>query len=140
MEFPFTTAFVAAVLIIMQVVFMMVTGIHRGKASIGVGFGDDKDLERKIRRHGNLAENAAIFLVVLGLVEGLSGGGLAASIFGFVFLAARISHGIAFSSLAGSHGQENGGRVFVMCRLAGAMGTALSGIGMGLYLLWMLLT
>lgn len=140
MEFPVTTAFVGSILIIMQQVFMMITGVHRGNASIGVGFGDDKELERKIRRHGNLAENAAIFLVVLGLVEVLSGGSLVATIIGFIFLAARISHGIAFSSLSGSHGQENGARIFVMCRVAGAMGSGLSGIAIGLYLLWLLLT
>ncbi|MEP4980625.1 hypothetical protein [Ascidiaceihabitans sp.] len=56
------------------------------------------------------------------------------------FFVARICHGIAFSSLSGSHGQENGTRIFVMCRLAGALDTGLSGIGLGLYLLFKLAT
>jgi uncharacterized membrane protein YecN with MAPEG domain len=138
MEFPVTAAFVGAVLIILQMVFMMIAGTHRGKVSIGVGFGDDNELERKIRRHGNLAENAAIFLVVLGFAEVLSGGGMIATIIRLTFLVARIAHGIAFSSLSGSHGQENGAKIFVVCRLLGALGTALSGIALGLYLLFLL--
>ena len=138
MEFPYVAALVGAVLIIMQQVFMMITGTYRGKVEIGVGFGEDKELERKIRRHGNLAENAAIFLVVLSFAEILSGGGLVTTIIGIAFPVSRISHAIAFSSLSGSHGQENGARIFVLCRVLGALGTGLSGIALGLYLLYML--
>lgn len=139
MEFPYIAALVGAILIILQQVLMMITGTHRGKASIGVGFGDDKDLERKIRRHGNLAENAAIFLVVLGFAEMASGGGMITTIIGIAFLVARIAHAIAFSSLSGSHGQEDGAKIFVLCRLVGALGTGVSGIALGLYLLSILI-
>ena len=82
MEIPYTAAAVGAVLLILQLVLMMSTGIHRGKTLIGVGVGDDKDLERKMRRHGNLAENAAIFVVVLALTEGIVGGGAVVVAFG----------------------------------------------------------
>ena len=139
MEFPYVAASVGAVLIILQQILMMIAGTHRGKVNIGVGFGDDKDLERKIRRHGNLAENAAIFLVVLSFAEILSGGGLIVTILGILFFIARISHATAFSALSGSHLQENGSKFFVLCRLFGALGTGLSGIGLGLYLLYLLL-
>lgn len=138
MEFPVVAAFVGAILIVAQQIFMMITGTHRGKVSIGVGVGDDKELERKARRHGNLAENAAIFLVVLGFAEMLSSGSLMTTVLGIVFLISRISHAVAFSSLSGSHGQENGARVFVVCRMVGALGTGLSGIILGLYLLFLL--
>lgn len=140
MEFPYVAAIVGAFLIILQQIFMMIAGTYRGKVSIGVGFGTDKELERKIRRHGNLAENAAIFLVVLGFAELLTGGGIVTTALGLTFLVARLCHGIAFSSLSGSHGQENGARIFVLCRLVGALGTGLSGIGLGLYLLFKLAT
>lgn len=139
MEFPYVAASVGAVLIILQQVLMMIAGTYRGKVRIGVGFGEDKTLERKIRRHGNLAENAAIFLVVLGFAEMLSGGGLIVAILGSVFLIARLAHAIAFSSLSGSHGSEGGGRLFVLCRMLGALGTGLSGILLGLYLLYLLI-
>ena len=138
MDFPITAAFVGAVLIILQQVLMVSTGRHRAQAKLGVGFGEDQDLERKIRRHGNLAENAAVFLVVLSLAEVLSGGGMVTTILGVLFLAARISHAIAFSSLSGSHGQENGPQIFVLCRMAGALGTAFSGVALGVYLLVLL--
>lgn len=138
MDVPYTAAFVGAILIILQQVLMMITGTYRGKVSVGVGFGSDKDLERKIRRHGNLAENAAIFIVVLGFAEVISGGSLVTTAIGGTFLVARISHAIAFSSLSGSHGQENGKRIFVLCRVIGALGTGLSGIALGLYLLFLL--
>ena len=138
MEFPIVAAFVGAILIVAQQIFMMIAGTYRGKVSIGVGVGDDKELERKVRRHGNLAENAAIFLVVLGYAEMLSGGGTMTTVLGIVFLAARLSHAVAFSSLSGSHGQENGARIFVLCRIFGALGTGLSGIILGLYLLFLL--
>lgn len=140
MEFPVTAAFVGAVLIIMQQVLMVSAGRHRARAQLGVGFGSDQDLERKIRRHGNLAENAALFLIVLSFAEGFSGGGWATTFIGILFLAARISHAIAFSSLSGSHGQEDGVRIFGLCRMAGALGTALSGVALGVYLLALLLT
>ena len=138
MEFPTIAAFVGAILIIAQMVLMMITGTHRGKVSIGVGIGDDKNLERKMRRHGNLAENAAIFLVVLGFAEMLSGGTMVTTTLGITFLIARISHAVAFSSLSGSHGQENGAKIFVLCRMLGALGTGLCGIILGLYLLFLL--
>jgi len=139
MEIPYTAATVGAILIILQQVLMMITGTYRGKVSIGVGVGDDKELERKVRRHGNLAENAAIFVVVLALAEGLVGSGVAIMVFGAIFLIARISHAIAFSSLAGSHGQEGASKLFVRCRMLGALGNGLSGIGLGLYLIYLLL-
>lgn len=138
MHFPIVAAFVGASLIIAQQIFMMITGTHRGKVSIGVGVGDDKELERKMRRHGNLAENAAIFIVVLGFAEMLTGGGAVTTIIGAVFLGSRTSHAVAFSSIAGSHGKENASRMFVLCRIFGALGTGLSGIFLGLYLLYLL--
>lgn len=138
MEFPYIAALVGAILIIMQQVFMMITGIHRGKVARGVGFGEDNQLERKIRRHGNLAENAAIFLVVLGFAEILSGGGMATTVIGLAFLVSRIAHATAFSSLSGSHGVKDGGRFYVICRMLGALGTGFCGIALGLYLLYML--
>ena len=138
MEFPYVAATVGAVLIILQQVLMMMAGAHRGKAMVGVGVGSDLDLERKVRRHGNLAENAAIFLVVLSFAEILSGGGAIVTTLGAVFLFARILHVIAFASLTGSH-LKDGFKIFTLCRMGGALGSGLSGIGLGLYLLYMLL-
>ena len=139
MEIPYTAAAVGAILIILQQILMMNTGAYRGKVQIGVGFGDDRDLERKIRRHGNLAENAAIFVIVLALAEGVLGGGAIVTGFGVAFVIARICHAIAFTSLAGSHDKSEGSRIFLWLRASGAVASGVSGIGLGLYLLYGLL-
>lgn len=132
MIFPIATAILAGFLIVLQQILMVTTGLHRAKVGIGVGHGDDLNLERKIRRHGNLAENSALFLIVLALAElyGLPG----VEIFAVIFAIVRVSHALAFGSLDGSH-NPGGKKIFVVLRLIGAMGTVLSGIGLGCFLL-----
>ena len=136
MELPYTAATVGAVLLILQLALMMNTGTHRVKVKVGVGIGEDKDLERKMRRHGNLAENAAIFIIVLALTEGIFGGGPVVTAIGALFVLARLSHAAAFSSLAGSHGVEGASKLYPGLRVVGALGTSLCGIGLSLYLLF----
>jgi len=140
MVYPLTTAMAGAFLIILQQVLMMNTGTHRAKAKIGVGLGEDRDLERKVRRHGNLAENAALFIVILALVESFTGGGTAVNSFAIVFVIARISHAVGFMSLTGSHADGSAFTPFVFFRMIGAMGTGLCGIGLGLYFSYLLAT
>lgn len=140
MEFPVVAALVGGFLLILQQSLMMNTGSYRGKVQVGVGFGDDRHLERKIRRHGNLAENAAIFVVVLALTEMLTGGGATITAFGVVFVLARISHAVAFNSLAGSHDKDEGSKFFLIARMMGALASGLSGIALGLYLIYSVLT
>lgn len=132
MSFPIYTAILAGFLIILQQILMVLAGMHRAKVGIGVGHGEDKDLERKVRRHGNLAENSALFLIVLALAElyGVPGVGIVAAVFGV----ARISHALAFSSLSGSH-LPTDSKLFPALRIVGAMGTLLSGIALGGFLL-----
>lgn len=139
MEFPQTAAMVGAFLLILQQFLMMNTGSHRAKTEIGVGNGDDLNLERKSRRHGNLAENAAIFIVVLALTEGLTGTGPAIMAFGGIFVFARLCHAIGFMSTTGSHATRDGPKFFVLFRMVGAMLTGLVGLGLGFYLAFQLL-
>ena len=138
MQFPYIAAAVAAVLIVLQQALMLNTGLHRAKTGIGVGFGADRDLERKIRRHGNLAENSAIFILALALAEMLNPASLVVAGLGVVFVVARVSHAVGFASLAGSHLPEEGSRAFLAARGIGAFGTALSGIALGGYLGYLL--
>lgn len=137
MTTPIIAASLGAALIVLQMLLMMSTGLHRAKTSIGVGTGDDQHLERKMRRHGNLAENAALFTLVLALAE-LSGGAKTVLMaFAGAFLTARLLHIIGFMSLSGSHAPgENW--VFAGARAVGALGTAFSGIGLGGYLTYIL--
>ncbi|WP_366869165.1 MAPEG family protein [uncultured Tateyamaria sp.] len=52
-----------------QQVLMITVGAHRGGVKVGAGSGGATSLERKIRCHGNLAENAPIFLLALAFLE-----------------------------------------------------------------------
>ncbi|MBV6633061.1 MAG: MAPEG family protein [Alphaproteobacteria bacterium] len=135
---PVITAILAAVLIIMQQVLLLQIGAYRRKSRIGVGFAEDPNLERMIRRHGNLAENGGLFLIVLALAELLQTPMSMVIAFAGVFFVARLLHAISFSSLGGSHG-HTGSRKFLILRSLGAIGTALSGIVLGAYLLFYLL-
>jgi len=119
MEFPVTTAYVAVFLGFLQYVLMLTVGLARGPAGVSLGDGGNEALQRKIRRHGNLAENAPIFLILLGLLEMTGGSSMVVTWIGAVFLVARISHAIALST-------SGSGMPF---RPIGALGTIGAGVG-----------
>ncbi len=136
---PVTAAGVAALLIILQQLLMLNVGLHRTKVRVGVGTGADPDLERKIRRHGNLAESSGLFVAALALSELLGAAPAFVLGVGAVFVVARFSHAIGFSSLTGSHLVE-GSPLFLGMRVIGAFGTALSGLALGGLLLYTIAT
>lgn len=137
MPLPIISATVAAIVIILQLLLMIAVGLHRVKTVTNIGTGEDPELERKVRRHGNLAENAALFIVVLALAELIAVSSSIVMIVAAVFVAARVSHAVAFSSLTGSHGAD-GSKVFVAARVIGAFGTFASGVFLAGYMLYML--
>lgn len=139
MTFPIVAATVAAALIILQQLLMLSVGVHRTRAQVGVGTGDDPDLERKMRRHGNLAENSALFIIVLALTELAGAPYVVLAAFGSVFVIARLFHAIGMSSLAGSH-LADGNKIFLGFRALGAFGTAIPGLALGAYLAYLLST
>lgn len=132
-DVPFVSAASAALLIVGQQALMLRVGLHRAKTRTAVGLSDDPHLERKVRRHGNLAENAPLFLVVLTLAE-LTGVALPILVgFAAAFLISRLAHAVGFSSLAGSH-LGDGPKLFLRLRTGGALGTVFTGIALGLFL------
>ena len=64
----------------------------RGPLQIGVGDGGNDALARRMRAHGNYAENMPIFLVLLGFLELATGGNLWLWGAGLLFVLARIAH------------------------------------------------
>ena len=134
---PIYAAFLGAALLIIQILLMLSVGTYRAKSGTSIGVKDDTVLERRVRRHGNLAENAAIFVVVLALYEIMFGQTFLALSLAVVFFVARILHMSGFGSAAGSHliGVEDGGRPFVLMRMAGAMLTALTSLVLGVSLI-----
>lgn len=133
---PIFSAVLAGTLLTVQTIMMLLVGAYRTKAKKGVGVDGDIKLERLVRRHGNLAENAGIFLIVLTLYELLFGDTVFALSIGVVFVIARMLHIIGFSHNSGSHlvDAAGGGRIYVLLRASGAGLTALSTIALGLTL------
>jgi len=130
---PIYTAMLGAFMIILQVVLMLTVGLHRSKGQF-IGIGDDRNLERKVRRHGNLAENSGLFLVVIALFEMIVGQTTYVAAVCIVFATARLLHAAGFSSLAGSHGDDLTGarKAFAGMRAMGAFGT----LGVAMALAW----
>ncbi|MCR9080605.1 MAG: MAPEG family protein [Hyphomonadaceae bacterium] len=127
---PTYAALLGGSLLVLQILLMLSVGTYRTGAKKGVGVDGDMKLERLVRRHGNLAENAAIFLIVLTLYEVMFGQTLIVLGTASVFLVARLLHAIGFSSLSGSHlvDAQGSGSSFVLMRAAGAGLTALSSL------------
>ena len=66
---PVVSAITAGVLIIGQMGLMFVVAGARFRVRQSLGDGADPTLLRLVRRHGNYAENAAIFVASLALLE-----------------------------------------------------------------------
>ena len=134
---PTYAALLGGSLLILQILFMLSVGTYRTGARKGVGVDGDMKLERLVRRHGNLAENAAIFLIVLTLYEAMFGQTLIALGTASVFLVARLLHAVGFSSLSGSHlvDAQGSGASVVLMRASGAGLTALSSLVLAIALI-----
>ena len=135
---PTYAALLGGALITLQAVFMLSVGTYRSSAKKGVGVDGDTKLERLVRRHGNLAENAAIFVTVLAMYEILFGQTLLALVIAGVFFAARLLYAVGFASAAGSHlvDVQGAGKKFVLMRASGAGLTALSSLVLGIALMF----
>lgn len=101
MHMPVYTAITAAVLMILQMVLMSRAISQRAKSEVLIGDGGVDAMQQAIRVHGNLVENAPIFLIGLGLVEVMGGNSMAVGIIGAVFVVSRLAHAIGFSMNTG---------------------------------------
>ena len=91
------TALTAAILGLMQVVFTLRVGMYRQANQISLGDGGDKELEKRMRAHGNFIETVpmALILILLNEISGASSTllyGLAA-----VLIVARLMHYISIA-------------------------------------------
>ena len=123
---PIISALTAGILIVLQSAFMFAAANQRRQHGPSVGESADANALRASRRHGNLAENAAIFIACVALLELLGGGKLWVEILCGVFLIARLSHGFGFS-------MQNTTNPF---RVVGVILTAIVGIALGVRLIW----
>lgn len=139
---PVYAALLGGGLLAAQSLLMLNVGMYRTSLQKGVGVDGDVKLERLVRRHGNLAENAGIFVAVLTIYELLFGQTTLAFWVAIIFAAARALHAFGFSNAAGSHliEAEGGKKLFLMMRASGAMITAIVSIVLGVALIFNVLS
>ena len=124
---PVISAISAGVLIIGQMGLMLTTAFRRRATKQALGDGDAA-MQRTIRRHGNYAENAAIFVASLALLEMMGAArpfviGLAA-----LFIVGRLLHAIGLSRPNTVNAWRIAG-VFATVTIAVVMGVRLVTLG-----------
>ena len=94
---PLITGIATGVLVILQMLLLfMVVGVRR-RIGQSLGDGGHPEVLQATRRHGNLAENAALVLLALALFEMLGGPRLQVEILAGLFVLARLSHALGLS-------------------------------------------
>jgi len=131
MIFPVIAGLTGGILIIMQSVLMVWTGIGRGKYKVAIGVGDVVQMEMRVRTHGNLAENAAIFVIGLALLELSAMNPLVLMGLGGTFVLARIAHIIGMGFIEPSANKP---------RALGTIVTATISMATGCLLIWQVLS
>jgi uncharacterized protein len=116
LHFPLITAATAVVLALLQVSLMFLVVAGRVKTKTSLGDGGSAALERRIRMHGNLAENAPLFLVLLGLTELSGDWRRTVPVIAAFFVLCRLAHPIGLNISRGPS----------PLRVIGAAGTALA--------------
>jgi uncharacterized protein len=94
---PILSALTAGVLIIIQMALMLTVVLARRRNRQSIGDGGNPKLLAAIRRHGNFAENAAIFVAGFTLLEVLGGSRTTIATMCAAFVIGRISHIIGLS-------------------------------------------
>lgn len=90
------TAIIAGLLALWLIVLQFkVVGFRKGKG-VSLGDGGDEEGLRLTRAHANAAETVPIFLILLGLSEGLGTPAWVVAALGAVFLIGRVMHGVHF--------------------------------------------
>lgn len=95
MPLPVTAVF--AGLLALWLVFLQAQVIRfRWRRRVSLGDGGHEDGVRLIRAHGNAAETIPIFLILIGLSEGIGAPGWVVAVLGATFLTGRVLHGLHF--------------------------------------------
>lgn len=91
MTLPITLTMAGAAAILHVWLSLRVSRLRR-PLKIGYGDGGNEVLLRRMRAHGNFAENVPIFLVLLAVLELATGGNLILWSVAILFILARIAH------------------------------------------------
>ena len=99
---PAITALYAGLLGLLYIALGGFVVAQRRRARIGLGTGSDPALERSVRVHGNFAEYAPLFLVLLLVAELAGAAGALLHLLGAAFLLARIGHAFGLGRSSGT--------------------------------------
>lgn len=95
------TAFYAGILGLLLIVLSYRVVRRRLKFKVGVGTGNNADLERAIRVQGNFVEYVPFVLLLLALFEAGGGPAWAVHAAGILLVAARLAHAAGLTTSAG---------------------------------------
>jgi uncharacterized membrane protein YecN with MAPEG domain len=108
---PMITAIYASLLGLMYVVLSFRIAQRRMRFQVGVGTGQNKELELAIRVHGNFSEYVPFALILLALFESAGGPALSVHSAGGLLVLARLAHAFGLSRSAGRSPGRFGGMV-----------------------------
>ncbi len=101
MILPITLTIAAAAAILHIWLSLRISSLRR-PLKIGVGDGGNEVMLRRMRAHGNFAENVPLFLILLGLLELATGGNLWLWGAAILFILARIAHAFGMDRPGGN--------------------------------------
>lgn len=108
--FPITSIYAALAGILLLVLAWRVVTVRR-RERIGLGDGQNRDLERRIRIHANAVEYVPIALILLALAEAAGNPAWAIHAAGASLIVARVLHAVGLTQ---SHGHSFGRFVGVL--------------------------
>lgn len=112
----FAASYVALLVLLGVVLTVRVVLIRRGE-KIGIGDGNNRELAKRIRVHGNFCENAPFMVAILILLPLLGAKEWLIHLIGLPALTGRIMHAIGLGRTAGSSMGRVGGMVLTFFAL-----------------------
>ena len=120
------TGLYAALLTAVGLTLMVRVARMRVRTGVSILHGDDMDLARATRQHGNFIETVPLALILMGLVEANGANSFVLHASGIVLLLARIAHPFGLSL----------DRVDHPLRAVGAVGSVLTMFVLAIVALW----
>jgi len=121
MVLPVTSFYAALGALLLVGLAVRISALRR-RHQVGVGHGEQPDLTRAVRVHGNAAEHIPIGLILLALLEIQGASFMALHLVGAVFLIARVLHAWGLGQSAGVTSQRTWGTLLTWVVLAGMAG------------------
>lgn len=110
-------ALYTGVLILMGIVLQVRVIGHRRSKQIGIGDGQDKELARAIRVHGNFSENVPFALAGLIMLALIGAPAVVIHGVGLLIVIGRLAHAVGLSQSAGSSLGRVGGMIMTFSAL-----------------------